>query len=138
MPDQESHEEMPDIESDQESHKEMPNIEPDQEPRPKSQVLQGVHSKINRDNIQGISKLSIRKLARRASVKRISAPIYEETRNILKTFLGGDSASYAEVTKRKTIRSLDFVYALKGRGKSFMDLGYNSYYRYYSLAKFGL
>nr|CAG8481728.1 14588_t:CDS:2 [Entrophospora candida] len=133
MPGQESHEEMPDIESDQESHEEMPNIEPDQEPRPKSQVLQ--------DNIQGISKLSIRKLARRASVKRISAPIYEETRNILKTFLGGvirDSASYAEVTKRKTIRSLDFVYALKGRGKSFMDLGYNSYYRYYSLAKFGL
>ncbi|CAJ0756205.1 20161_t:CDS:2 [Entrophospora sp. SA101] len=123
MPDQESHEEMPNIESDQELYKEMPNIE-------------GVHSKINRDNIQGISKLSIRKLALRAAVKRSSAPIYEETRNILKTFLGGvirDSASYAEVTNRKTIRSLNF-----GRGKSFMDLGYNSYYRYYSLAKFGL
>ncbi|CAJ0908915.1 17578_t:CDS:2, partial [Entrophospora sp. SA101] len=95
MPDQESHEEMPNIESDQELYKEMPNIE-------------GVHSKINRDNIQGISKLSIRKLALRAAVKRSSAPIYEETRNILKTFLGGDSASYAEVTNRKTIRSLNF------------------------------
>ncbi|CAJ0888593.1 2159_t:CDS:2, partial [Entrophospora sp. SA101] len=91
MPDQESHEEMPNIESDQELYKEMPNID-----------------KINRDNIQGISKLSIRKLALRAAVKRSSAPIYEETRNILKTFLGGDSASYAEVTNRKTIRSLNF------------------------------
>ena len=46
------------------------------------------YSKINQDNIQGISKVSIGKLARRAGVKRISAPIYEGTRNILKTFLG--------------------------------------------------
>lgn len=38
------------------------------------------HRKRLRDNIQGVTKASIRKLARRAGVKRISGLIYEETR----------------------------------------------------------
>ena len=45
------------------------------------------HRKILRDNIQGITKPAIRRLARRGGVKRISAMIYEETRGVLKTFL---------------------------------------------------
>src|SRR5947199_10865679 len=45
------------------------------------------HRKVLRDNIQGISKPAIRRLARRGGVKRISGPIYEETRGILKVFL---------------------------------------------------
>ena len=37
------------------------------------------HPKILRDNIQGITKPAIRRLARRGGVKRISGLIYEET-----------------------------------------------------------
>lgn len=42
------------------------------------------HRKVLRDNIQGITKPAIRRLARRGGVKRISGLIYEETRSVLK------------------------------------------------------
>ncbi|SCV17577.1 related to Histone H4 [Nakaseomyces glabratus] len=45
------------------------------------------HRKILRDNIQGITKPAIRRLARRGGVKRISGLIYEEVRAVLKSFL---------------------------------------------------
>ena len=45
------------------------------------------HRKILRDNIQGITKPAIRRLARRGGVKRISGLICEETRGVLKVFL---------------------------------------------------
>ena len=38
------------------------------------------HRKVLRDNIQGITKPAIRRLARRGGVKRISGLIYEEVR----------------------------------------------------------
>ncbi|KAF5190488.1 Histone h4 [Thalictrum thalictroides] len=41
------------------------------------------HRKVLRDNIQGITKPAIRRLARRGGVKRISGLIYEETRDKL-------------------------------------------------------
>ena len=43
------------------------------------------HRKVLRDNIQGITKPAIRRLARRGGVKRISGLIYmyEETRGVL-------------------------------------------------------
>ena len=78
------------------------------------------HRKILRDNIQGITKPAIRRLARRGGVKRISAMIYEETRGVLKTFLEGvirDAVTYTEHAKRKTVTSLDVVYALKRQGR---------------------
>ncbi|EEB89569.1 hypothetical protein MPER_12315 [Moniliophthora perniciosa FA553] len=74
------------------------------------------HRKILRDNIQGITKPAIRRLARRGGVKRISALIYEETRGVLKIFLENvirDSVTYTEHAKRKTVTALDVVYALK-------------------------
>ena len=46
------------------------------------------HRKVLRDNIQGITKPAIRRLARRGGVKRISGLIYEETRGVLKVLLG--------------------------------------------------
>jgi hypothetical protein len=52
-----------------------------------------------RDNIQGITKPAIRRLARRGGVKRISGLIYEETRSVLKVFLEGvirDAVTYTE------------------------------------------
>ncbi|MCP4262177.1 MAG: hypothetical protein GY774_32445, partial [Planctomycetes bacterium] len=45
------------------------------------------HRKVLRDNIQGITKPAIRRLARRGGVKRIPGLIYEETRGVLKVFL---------------------------------------------------
>jgi histone H4 len=80
------------------------------------------HRKILRDNIQGITKPAIRRLARRGGVKRISAMIYEETRGVLKTFLEGvirDAVTYTEHAKRKTVTSLDVVYALKRQGRKY-------------------
>ncbi|KAB7502309.1 Histone H4, partial [Armadillidium nasatum] len=45
------------------------------------------HCKVHRDNIQGITKPAIRRLALQSGVKRISGLIYEETRDVLKVFL---------------------------------------------------
>ncbi|KAG8854882.1 hypothetical protein FRB96_007282 [Tulasnella sp. 330] len=79
------------------------------------------HRKILRDNIQGITKPAIRRLARRGGVKRISGLIYEETRGVLKIFLENiirDSVTYTEHAKRKTVTALDVVYALKSSNMS--------------------
>ncbi|KAK8371776.1 hypothetical protein O3P69_016236 [Scylla paramamosain] len=62
------------------------------------------HRKVLRDNIQGITKPAIRRLARRGGVKRISGLIYEETRGVLKVFLENvirDAVTYTEHAKRQ-------------------------------------
>merc|ERR1712157_74845 len=84
------------------------------------------HRKILRDNIQGITKPAIRRLARRGGVKRISGLIYDETRGVLKLFLESvirDSVTYTEHAKRKTVTSLDVVYALKRQGRTLYGFG---------------
>ncbi|KAK0525175.1 Histone H4 [Tilletia horrida] len=81
--------------------------------------------KIHRDNIQGITKPAIRRLARRGGVKRISGLIYNETRGVLKLFLESvirDSVTYTEHAKRKTVTSLDVIYALKRQGRTLLSL----------------
>ena len=50
------------------------------------------HRKVLRDNIQGITKPAIRRLARHGGVKRISGLIYEETRGVLKIFFSRTSS----------------------------------------------
>ncbi len=84
------------------------------------------HSKVLRDNIQGITKGAIRRLARRGGVKRISGLIYEETRGVLKIFLEDvirDTVTYTEHARRKTVTSLDVVYALKKGGRTIYGFG---------------
>ena len=84
------------------------------------------HHKILRDNIQGISKPAIRRLARRGGVMRISGLIYEETRGVLKVFLENvirDSITYTEHAKRKTVTAMDVVYALKKQGRTLYGFG---------------
>ena len=79
-----------------------------------------------RETILGITKPAIRRLARRGGVKRISALIYEESRNVLKNFLEAvikDSVTYCEHAKRKTVTALDVVYALKRQGKTLYGFG---------------
>nr|GMC96023.1 Histone H4 [Ipomoea batatas] len=67
------------------------------------------------DNIQGITKSAIRRLARRGGVRRISGLIYKETRGVLKIFLENairDAVTYTEYARRKTVTTMD-VNALK-------------------------
>ena len=76
-----------------------------------------------RDNIQGITKPAIRRLARRGGVKRISGLIYEETRGVLKVFLENvirDAVTYTEHTNRKTVTAMD---ALKRQGRTLYGFG---------------
>ena len=77
-------------------------------------------------NIMGITKPAIRRLARRGGVKRISGLMYEETRNVLKTFLEDvikDSVTYTEHARRKTVTALDVIFALKRQGKTLYGFG---------------
>ena len=72
------------------------------------------------DSIKGVTKGSIRRLARRGGVKRISGPLYEEVRNVLRGFLDGvvrDATAYTEHAKRKTVTAMDVVLALRKRGR---------------------
>jgi histone H4 len=84
------------------------------------------HRKIVRDNIQGITKPAIRRLARRGGVKRVSGLIYEDARKVMKTFLEKtvkDAVTYTEHAKRKTVTALDVVNALKRNGKTIYGFG---------------
>jgi len=84
------------------------------------------HRKVLRDNIQGITKPAIRRLARRGGVKRISGLIYEETRGVLKVFLENvirDAVTYTEHARRKTVTAMDVVYALRRQGRTLYGFG---------------
>ncbi len=65
---------------------------------------------------ENISRGSIRRLARRAGVKRISVEVYETLRNHLSEFLGQvihKTLLYTKHNRRKTISALDVVNALQ-------------------------
>jgi len=84
------------------------------------------HRKVLRDNIQGITKPAIRRLARRGGVKRISGLIYEEVRGVLKVFLEHvirDAVTYTDHSRRKTVTAMDVVYALKRQGRTLYGFG---------------
>nr|XP_023905839.1 histone H4-like [Quercus suber] len=84
------------------------------------------HRKVLRNNIQGITKPTIRRLARRGGVKRISDLIYEETRGVLKIFLENvirNAVTYTEHARRKTVTAMDDVYALKRQGRTLYGFG---------------
>ncbi|KAK6957668.1 Histone H4 [Daldinia eschscholtzii] len=75
---------------------------------------------ILRDNIQGITKPAIRRLARRGGVKRISAQIYDEVRAALKARLEEiirDCVVYTEYRQRKTVTINDVLHSLKRLGR---------------------
>ena len=76
--------------------------------------------KVLRENVRGITKGSIRRLARRGGVKRIASEIYEEVRKTLKAFVEGvvrDATAYTEHAKRKTVTALEVVHALRKKGR---------------------
>ncbi|KAF3179679.1 Histone H4 [Orbilia oligospora] len=79
------------------------------------------HRKVLRDNIQGITRPAIRRIARRGGVKRISASIYAEVRTVIKTYLETileSCVAYTEHARRKTVTTTDVVHALKIKGRT--------------------
>lgn len=84
------------------------------------------HRRMLRDNIQGITKPAIRRLARRGGVKRISGLVYDEVRGVLKVFLTRvvrDAVTYTEHARRKTVTHMDVLYALKRQGRTLYGFG---------------
>ena len=78
------------------------------------------HRKSKNTALQGINQASIRKIARKGGVKRISGLVYEVTRDVLKDFLYKliqDTVHYTECAKRKTVTSMDVMMALKRQGR---------------------
>lgn len=74
------------------------------------------HRKVLRDNIMGITKPAVRRLARRAGVKRISGLVIDETRSVLKAFLEDvirKTIFYTEHARRMTVTTMDVIHALK-------------------------
>uniref|UniRef100_A0A6B2LUB4 Histone H4 n=1 Tax=Arcella intermedia TaxID=1963864 RepID=A0A6B2LUB4_9EUKA len=72
--------------------------------------------KVLRDNIMGITKPAIRRLARRGGVLRIGGVLYEEVRIVLKEFLEkviSKAVLYTEHCRRKTVLVGDVNRALK-------------------------
>jgi histone H4 len=72
------------------------------------------------DGIKGITRGSIRRLARRGGVKRISGAIYEEVRTVLKGFVDRivrDATAYTEHAKRRTVTAQDVILSCKKSGK---------------------
>ena len=76
---------------------------------------------ILKDNVRSVTKGSIRRLARRAGVKRISGLLYEEVRGVLKSFVEGvvrDATAYTEYAKKRTVSTGAVVAALRKRGRA--------------------
>eukprot|EP00434_Breviolum_minutum_P000461 symbB.v1.2.000396.t1/scaffold30.1/size407774/12 len=72
-------------------------------------------------NLKGISRPDLRRLARRAGVQRMSAAINDEMRDALYIFLKktlSDVVVYVEHAKRKTAMPYDVVLSLRRTGRS--------------------
>ncbi len=75
--------------------------------------------KVLRDNIQGITKPALVRLARKAGVKRISGMIYEELRGVLKVYLEDlirFTITSVEYNRRKTLQLRDVMFGLEQIG----------------------
>lgn len=81
------------------------------------------HRKVLRDNIQGIGAPSIRRVAHRGGVKRITAHSITLTREVLQRWLNlvvRDAVTYTEHARRKTVQTSDILYALKRQGRTLL------------------
>lgn len=78
------------------------------------------------NTIEGIRPNDIKRLARRAGVKRMNSLVFPEARAVLKDFLEAtirDAVAYTEHARRKTISAMDIVYALKRQGRVLYGFG---------------
>lgn len=104
--------------------KKMDAVKSDKKTKSTSMTKTGAkrHRKLLRDTIQGVTKPALRRLARRAGIKRISGLLYEELRGTLKTHILEpvlrDAVTYMEHARRKTVTAQDVVYAGKRHGST--------------------
>jgi len=105
-----------------------PMSDEEQETLPKRRaVVQEKNRTINSDDaVNGISKPALRRLARRAGVKRMAQEIYPEARILLKNFLDdtiSNAVAYMEHSRRKTVTVDDVLHALKRNGRTLYGYG---------------
>ncbi|KAM7536719.1 hypothetical protein Aperf_G00000084274 [Anoplocephala perfoliata] len=93
------------------------------------------HRKTLRDNIQGITKPAIRRLARRGGVKRTSDLIYEETRGVPKVFLENVTRDAVIYTEQISNNTSDLISQIKKLKKSQLASKQPSMQRYKSIVK---
>jgi histone H4 len=73
------------------------------------------HRQVARDPELGIERPALRRLARRAGVKRIAGDVYGESRGVAKDFLDAilrDAISVSRCSNRKTVAVRDVLFAL--------------------------
>jgi histone H4 len=82
-------------------------------------------SQVLRDNIQGITKPAIRRLARRGGVRCFSDRIYKDTLVVLTRFLDNVMSDALELIegRRLYITAKDVVYVLKRQGITLYGFG---------------
>lgn len=83
--------------------------------------------KVVSNSVRGVTQPAIRRLARRAGIKRISGLLYDEVRGVLKSFVESvvrDSIAFTESARRKSVLPSDVVHALRRRGKSIYGYGF--------------
>ena len=76
----------------------------------------GVQEIYNEKNEKFIPKQGIRKLARKAGVKRMSNDVYDDARSLLRQYIEQvlwDSLPYTYHARRKTVTAMDIVHGLK-------------------------
>lgn len=81
---------------------------------------------IRTDNIARISKASLRRLARRGGVLRLSNTVYPVIRGTLYKFLQQiiqTAVIYTSHARRKTVTVYDIIYALKHEGRTLFGFG---------------
>ena len=85
----------------------------------KGPLLGKRHKAAKEDAIAGITKPGIRRLARRAGVKRIAGDLYAQQRKWVRAFLRDtlrDAATVTECARRRTVTVADVVFALRRQG----------------------
>jgi histone H4 len=77
--------------------------------------------KVLGSNLKGITKGSVRRMARRAGIKRMNGLLSDEVRSVLKSFVEkiiSASVAYTEYSKKRTVTTGAVVAALKKNGRT--------------------
>lgn len=78
------------------------------------------HQRIQRNNLDRISAPGLRRISRRAGVKRTRATVFTECRDVLRTFVDATVSNalvYCRAAGRKTVTSGDVILALQRQGR---------------------
>jgi histone H4 len=85
------------------------------------------HRKVLRDNVQGLTKPALQRIARKAGVKSMSGLMYEELRVVTKVYMENilkNAVTYTEHRRARTINEDDVGRAIEdATGKRVMALG---------------